>query len=104
MSDEVKVTIIGVPREQRLALKRACLMAETSISAELRRRLPLVIAQIEGRALGYNELVELLLAMMGITNLALSGRDAEARAARDEITTDLRRFRHQVKGELRKPV
>jgi hypothetical protein len=104
MSDEVKVTVIGVPREQRMALKQACLLSETSISAELRRRLPLVIAQIEGRALGYNELVELLLAMMGIVNLALSGRDKQARAAREEISTDLRRFRHQVKGELRRPL
>jgi len=104
MSDDVKVTIIGVPREQRLALKKACLLAGTSISAEMRSRLPLVIAQIEGRAIGYNELVELLLTMMGIVNLALDGRDEQARAARDEISVTLRRFRRQVQGELRKPL
>lgn len=104
MSDEVKVTVIGVPREQRVALKQACLLSETSISAELRRRLPLIIAQIEGRALSYSTLTELLLAMMGIVNLALSGREQQARAAREEIAPDLRQFRHQVKGELRKPL
>jgi hypothetical protein len=37
-------------------------------------------------------------------NLALSGRDKQARAAREEIAADLRRFRHQVKGELRRPL
>jgi len=101
--DEVKVTIIGVPREQRLALKQACLLAETSISAELRKRLPVIIKEIQGKALTYTELTELMMSMIGIVNLALDGRGAQARDAMQQIRTELSQFRLQIKGELRSP-
>lgn len=102
--DGVKVTILNVDPDTRLALKRACLMADTSMSAELRDRLQLVVAQIEGRAMAYNELADLLMAVIGVVNMALSGMDAQARQALAELNPRLQRFRHQMAGELRRPV
>lgn len=102
MGDEVKVTIIGVPREHRQALKQACFFAETSISSEVRSRLPQIIREIEGRALSYEELASLLMAVIGVLNMALSGMDTQAHAALQELEVDMRRFRHQINDELQR--
>lgn len=99
--DDVKVTIIGVPRELRQELKVACMYSDTSISAELRRRLPRIAREIQGEILAYDEVTDLLLAMMGIVNLCLQGREHEARTARQELTPDLNRFRQQILEERR---
>lgn len=100
--DSVKVTIIGVPRADRQRLKVACLRADTSISAELRARLPRIIDEIEGEALTYGQLVRLLMSMIGVVNLALAERAYEAQRAMDEIGPELRRFRAQI-SRLRRP-
>ena len=100
MGDDVKVTVIGVPREHRKALKRACLNAETSVSSEVRQRLPQIIREIEGRALSYEELVSLLMSVIGVLNMALSGMDEQAREAFRELDIELRRFRHQINQDL----
>ena len=103
MDDEVKVTIIGVPYEHRKALKLACLNADTSVSGEIRDRLPQIVREIEGRALSYEELASLLMAVIGVLNMALSGMEPQARAALQELNSDLTRFRHQIKDELHTP-
>ena len=101
--DDVKVTIIGVERSMRQALKVACLQQGTSLSAELRDRLPHILDEIRGQSLTYNQLVRLLMGMIGVTNLALAGRDPEAHAAMNELSQDLAQFRRQIQGERRIP-
>lgn len=96
MNDEVKVTIIGVPREERTELKRACLYAETSVSAEIRKRLPQITREIEGQALTYDELSALVLSLIGTLNMSLGGMTEQARAAYKELGPELRAFRHQI--------
>lgn len=98
--DTVKVTIIGVSRQERQNLKVACLRAGTSISAEMRARLPRIIDEIEGRVMSYDALKSLLMGVTGVLNLALAGRDAQARAALDELNGELQRFKHQLHDEM----
>jgi len=99
----VKITVVGVDRQQRKDLKRACLDAETSISHEIRKRLPRLIREIEGSALSYEELSDLLTALVGVLNMSLSGMDQQARAAMRELEPKLNRFRLQLQERLSPP-
>jgi hypothetical protein len=96
MGDDVKVTILGVSYAQRQALRRACLDADVSLSAALRERLPQIVLELEGQALPYAELTDLLMATLGVLNMSLAGLDAQALAAYTELGPELGRFKHQV--------
>lgn len=104
MSDEVKVTILGVPRETRQALKVACVNRGTNVSEELRKRLPRIISEINQDVMTYEEISDLLLSIVGVANLALAQRGPDAKSAMREINGDLRRFLRQVMtDEERRP-